>query len=168
MSASTPIPNLEEMQEPHSIHEGELDRTDVRSLLDQHFREMRAGSPPSACHVMPADSLDRPDIIFLSLRGQSGELRAVGALRRLEPGHGEIKSMRATDSARGTGAGRAMLHALTSRARDEEMTRLYLETGNDEMFAPALALYRSAGFVECGPFSDYRPTDFTVFLTREI
>ena len=38
-------------------HEGELDREDVRALLAQHFAEMRAGSPPSACHVLTADAL---------------------------------------------------------------------------------------------------------------
>ena len=40
--------------------EGELDRDDVRALLAQHFTEMRAGSPPSACHVLPVDGITVP------------------------------------------------------------------------------------------------------------
>ena len=48
--------------------EGELDRDDVRALLAQHFAEMRAGSPPSACHVLPVDGLRDPAIRFFTLR----------------------------------------------------------------------------------------------------
>ena len=48
------------------FHESELGRDDVRALLDQHFTEMRAGSPPSACHVLAADALDDPAIRFFT------------------------------------------------------------------------------------------------------
>ncbi|HET9354351.1 MAG TPA: GNAT family N-acetyltransferase, partial [Sphingomicrobium sp.] len=77
--------------------EGELDRDDVRALLDQHFSEMRSGSPPEACHVLPADGLKSSDIRFFTLR-EDGVLLGCGALKRLEPGHGEIKSMRTADA----------------------------------------------------------------------
>ena len=49
-----------------TFHEGELDRADVRALLAQHFAEMSAGSPPSACHVLAADALDDPAIRFFT------------------------------------------------------------------------------------------------------
>ena len=151
-----------------SIHHGELQHDDVRELLAQHFAEMRAGSPPSACHVMTADALDRDDITFLSLRDGSGELLGVGALRTLDPSHGEIKSMRVADAARGTGAGRAMLDAIVAKARGAGMTRLSLETGTGDVFEPANRLYRAAGFERCGPFGGYRASDFTLFYTRTI
>jgi putative acetyltransferase len=32
-------------------------------------------------------------------------------------------------------------------------------------FAPARALYESAGFTACGPFADYRPSDDNCFMT---
>lgn len=156
------------MTDTWTLHEGELDRDDVRELLAQHFAEMRADTPHDACHVMTADSLASPDINFLSLRDPAGTLVAVGAVRTLDPTHGEIKSMRAADAMRGKGAGRAMLDALITRARARGMTRLSMETGNSPLFAAANRLYESAGFQRCAPFAGYKPTPFTHFFTREI
>jgi putative acetyltransferase len=149
------------------IFEGELDHVDVRGLLAQHFAEMRAGSPPSACHVLPAEGLKDPAIRFFTLR-ESGALLGCGALRRLEPGHGEIKSMRTADAALGRGVGKALLDHLVAAARAEGMTRLSLETGSTEQFAAANRLYEKEGFERAGPFGSYADTQFTRFFTREI
>src|SRR5688500_9260808 len=97
--------------------EGELDRPDVRKLLDHHFAQMRGDSPPEACHVLPADGLRKASICFVSLRDSRGRLLGVGALKTLEPGHGEIKSMRTHPEALGRGLGKAMLAKLTAIAR---------------------------------------------------
>lgn len=149
------------------IHEGELDRDDVRALLDQHFAEMRAGSPPSACHVLPIDGLMSPAIRFFTLR-EDGMLLGCGALKRLEPGHGEIKSMRTADAALGRGVGKAMLDHVVAAARGDGITRLSLETGSTEQFGAALRLYEKEGFEACGPFGGYANTPFTRFFTKEI
>ena len=149
------------------IFEGELDHDDVRALLSQHFAEMRAGSPPEACHVLPIDGLRDAAIRFFTLR-EVGVLLGCGALKRLEPGHGEIKSMRTANSALGRGVGKAMLDHLVAAARSEGMTRLSLETGSSEQFSAALRLYEKEGFKGCGPFGNYAATPFTRFFTREI
>ena len=147
--------------------EGELDLEDVRALLAQHFAEMRAGSPSSACHVLPVDGLKEPAIRFFTLR-EDGLLLGCGALKRLEPGHGEIKSMRTADNALGRGVGRALLDHLTAMARSEGMTRLSLETGSTEQCAAANRLYEKEGFERTGPFGNYADTAWTRFFTREI
>lgn len=147
--------------------EGELDHEDVRALLAQHFAEMRAGSPPSACHVLPADGLKDLAIRFFTLR-ENGELLGCGALKRLEPGHGEIKSMRTADGALGRGVGKALLDHIVAAARSEGMTRLSLETGSTDQFAAANRLYEREGFERCGSFGDYADTPFTRFFTRVI
>lgn len=151
-----------------TTHEGELDRNDVRALLAQHFAEMAAGTPPSACHVMPADALRDPAIRFFTLRGDDGVLLGCGALKHLATDHGEIKSMRTADDALGLGVGGAMLVHLITVARSSGMIRLSLETGNSAVFDAANRLYQREGFTPCGPFGGYRPTDFTTFYTREI
>lgn len=143
--------------------EGELDRGDVGDLLDLHFREMRAGSPPSACHVLAREGLAEPSIRFFTLREEQGILLGVGALKRLDATSGEIKSMRTHPEALGRGVGRAMLDHLRDQAWRMGMRRLHLETGNSAAFDAANHLYRKAGFDECGPFGDYRPTEFTLF-----
>jgi len=150
-----------------TVHEGELDREDVRALLAQHFAEMRAGSPPSACHVLPADQLKAPEIRFFTLR-ESDDLLGCGALKRLEPGHGELKSMRASNEALGRGVGKVLLHHLIGAARTEGMTQLSLETGSTDQFAAALRLYEREGFEPCGPFGGYIDTPFTRFFTKSI
>lgn len=150
-----------------TIHEGELDHDDVRALLDQHFAEMRAGSPPEACHVLPIDGLKNPAIRFFSLRENSA-LLGCGALKRLEPGHGEIKSMRTANTALGRGVGKAMLNHLIATARAAGMTRLSLETGSTERFAAANRLYEKNDFERTGAFGDYADTPWTHFYTREV
>ena len=147
--------------------EGELDHDDVRALLAQHFAEMRAGSPPSACHVLPADGLKIPEIRFFTLR-ENGVLLGCGALKRLGPGHGEIKSMRTAGNALGRGVGKAMLAHIVAAARSEGVTRLSLETGSTEQFVAALRLYEKEGFERCGAFGGYVDTPFTRFFTKEI
>lgn len=150
-----------------TITEGELDRDDVRALLAQHFAEMRAGSPPSACHVLPVDALRDPAIRFFTLR-EGGLLLGCGALKRIGEDHGEVKSMRTADAALGRGVGRALLHHLIATARATGMTRLSLETGSTARFAAAIRLYESEGFVRCGPFGGYADTSFTRFFTRAL
>ena len=151
-----------------TFHEGELDREDVRALLALHFAAMTAGTPPSSCHVMPADALADPAIRFFTLRGENGVLLGCGALKRLAEDHGEIKSMRTANPALGLGVGSAMLDHLTTVARAMGMKRLSLETGNSPAFAAANRLYQREGFERCGPFGGYRPTDFTTFYSRPI
>jgi len=149
------------------IHEGELDHEDVRALLAQHFAEMRAGSPPSACHVLPVDGLKDPAIHFFTLR-ENRTLLGCGALKRLAGNHGEVKSMRTADAALGRGVGKVLLDHLVATARSEGMTRLSLETGSTGQFAAANRLYEREGFDRCGPFGNYADTPFTRFFTKEI
>ena len=150
-----------------SFHEGELDSVDVQALLDFHFREMRGTSPPDACHVLPIDGLRDPAVTLWSVR-EDGELLGVGALKELGDDHGEIKSMRTAPAAVGRGVGRSLLLHIISEARSRGHKRLSLETGSTEVFAAALRLYESEGFVPCGPFADYKATPFTRFFTREL
>ena len=151
-----------------TFQEGELGAADVRALLAQHVAEMNAGSPPSACHVLAVEALDDPAIRFFTVRDEARVVLGCGALKRLDADHGEIKSMRTADAALGQGVGGRMLAHLTAVARAAGMKRLSLETGTGKLFAVANRLYERAGFERCAPFGGYRPTEFTIFYTREI
>ncbi|MFD2439529.1 GNAT family N-acetyltransferase [Paracoccus kondratievae] len=89
----------------------------------------------------------------------------MGAVKRIGPDHGEIKSMHVLTEARGRGHSRRMLEALIAYARAEGMARLSLETGVQPTFIAARGLYARAGFVECLPFGDYQPDPNSVFMT---
>jgi putative acetyltransferase len=151
-----------------AFHTGEIGRDDVRALLALHFAEMRADSPPEACHVLAVEEVADPALRLFSVRDADGTLLGVGALKALGPGHGEVKSMRTAPTALGRGIGRALLERLIAEARIMGMERLSLETGNSPLFDAANRLYQSHGFERCEPFGDYKPTAFTHFYTRTI
>jgi len=61
-----------------------------------------------------------------------------------------------------------MLTHLLGVARARGCRRVSLETGTMEAFAPARALYESAGFVPCAPFAGYQPSEDNLFMTLEL
>ena len=150
-----------------TFHEGDLDSPDVLQLLALHFEAMNAASPPDYCHVLPSDGLRDPAITFWSVR-EDGKLLGFGALKEIDPAHGEIKSMRTAQDALGRGVGRAMLTYILAAARDRGYRRVSLETGSTAEFAAALRLYERAGLHACGPFGGYPTSDFTRFFTLEL
>jgi putative acetyltransferase len=128
---------------------------------------MRASSPPEACHVLPIDGLRDPALTFWSAR-DNGQLVGVGALKELEPRHGEVKSMRTAPEHLGRGVGSLILAYIVEEARRRGYERLSLETGSTAEFAAALRLYERDGFKPCGPFGGYPESPFTKFYTMEL
>ena len=155
------------MASDYLIREDDLSGAEVAALLRLHLDEMHQWSPPESVHAMPIERLRAPDVTFYSL-WQGGRLAACGALKQIDPCHGELKSMRAHPDFRGRGAGRAVLNHLLGEARRRGYKRVSLETGRPEPFWPARALYAANGFAECPPFADYVADDFSICMTREL
>ena len=116
---------------------------------------------------MPADALDTEGVQLLVVEKDEAVL-AVGGLKHIGEGHGELKSMHTSQAARGLGLGRSLLTALIEHARHDGMSRLSLETGTAPLFEPARTLYTSEGFELCAPFADYVADPNSVFMTRAI
>jgi putative acetyltransferase len=140
---------------------------DIRALLGQHLEQMASLSPPENVFALDVEGLLDPAVTFYSCR-RDGELLAVGALKQLEAGHGELKSMHTVLAARGAGIGRAMLRHLTGVARERGYRRLSLETGSMDGFIAARSLYASAGFTECGPFGGYPASEHSTFMSLNL
>ncbi len=139
----------------------------TRALVAHHLVGMRATSPACSVHALDLDGLRGPGVTFWS--GWDGdELVVIGALQQLDDASGELKSMRVTDAARGTGAGRAILRHIVAEAEARGIRTLWLETGSADDFLPARRLYESEGFTACGPFADYVEDPFSVFMTRAL
>lgn len=140
---------------------------DISALLATHLEFAKEHSPPEHVHALDIEGLRRPNVTFFSLR-EGGRLLGVGALKELDPQHGEIKSMHTASLARGTGVGRAMLDYLIGEARRRGYRRLSLETGTMDAFAPARALYESAGFIQGEPFGDYWDNAYSVCMSLSL
>jgi putative acetyltransferase len=149
------------------IVEGGLDDPRVIALLDTHVTRARAETAAGSAHALDLAGLKAPDMTFWSA-WEGDQVVGVGALRQLSPAHGEIKSMHTAETARGRGVGSALLRRIMETARARGMRRLSLETGSWAYFLPARALYARHGFVECGPFGEYREDPNSVFMTLDL
>lgn len=135
----------------------------IHALLDEHLQSMYALSPAESVHALDLDKLRTPAITFWSV-WEGALLLGCGALKELDPGHGEIKSMRTPAALRRRGAGRAILAHIIDVARQRGYRLLSLETGIAAAFLPAQSLYASFGFTHCGAFGDYREDPNSVFM----
>jgi len=150
-----------------NIRLDDLRGPEIRALLEEHLRNMHELSPPESVHALDLDALRHPGISFWTA-WEGSELLGCGALKELDPRHGEIKSMRTAMAHRQKGVARAILERILSEARSRSYVRLSLETGSQAGFLPARRLYESFGFTYCAPFADYTEDPNSAFMTREL
>lgn len=139
----------------------------VHTLLKEHLAGMHANTPAGQVFALDLGKLKVPEITFWTA-WDGDELLGCGAMKELSPSHGEIKSMRTTSKHLRKGVAKGILGTILSEAAHRGYSRVSLETGSAEAFIPAQEMYRRAGFVDSGPFGDYQPNGFSVFLTKEI
>jgi len=149
------------------ITTGDLGDQRIVELVQVHVRTAHAQTAPGSAHALDSSGLQSPGIEFFAA-WDGEELLGFGALNKLSPDHGEVKSMHVAQSSRRRGAGTALLTYLIGRAHEKGVRRLSLETGSRDYFRPAHALYRKYGFVECAPLGDYQPDRNSIFMTLDI
>jgi len=124
-------------------------------------------SPPESVHALDLERLRAPDITFWSA-WDGDDLVGCGALRELDPGSGEVKSMRTVVPHRGKGVGSKILERIIEEANRRGYERLLLETGSERAFTPAQRLYERYGFVYRGPFAEYIEDPNSMFMTKDL
>ena len=149
------------------IVEDDLSSPAVRDLLAYHYVLMHENSPPGMAYALDIDDLKKPDICFWSA-WEGDALLGFGALKELEPGWGEIKSMRVAPDHLGKGVGAALLDHIIAVARERRYTRLSLETGSTPTFVPAIALYTKRGFASGEAFAGYAASNFNQFFHLDL
>jgi putative acetyltransferase len=142
----------------------DLSGTEIRALLETHFAGMLASSPKDSCHFLDFEGLKGPGVTFWSVWDDDA-LMGCGALKELDPTHGEIKSMRTHAEHLRRGAGAAMLEQIIVTAKARGYRRLSLETGSTPDFDAAHGLYLRYGFAYCPPFADYVEDPFSRYMT---
>lgn len=110
--------------------------TDTELGLDVVESEIAAGPPRD---------LAPPNGVML-VAFKDGNPAAIGGVRHLDTEIAEVKSMYVAPGQRKTGVGSAMLRRLEAIAGDRGCLATRLDTS--DYLTPAVALYRSAGYVE--------------------
>jgi putative acetyltransferase len=137
----------------------------IAEFLHEHVQQMLAITPLESKHALDLDDLRKPEVTFWSVM-DGDKVLGCGAIKRLEAGHAELKSMRTASAHKRSGIASLLLEHILTEAERMGFTRLSLETGAAEFFLPARKLYEKFGFDYCEPFADYRPDPNSVFMTR--
>jgi putative acetyltransferase len=145
------------------IVEDDLSGEGTIALLRIHLAGMRANSPPGSVFALDLSGLKVPEVTVWTVR-QGDQVISIGALKTLDSGSGELKSMRTHPDHLRQGTAALLLGHMIATARRRGWKKLSLETGSGPAFEPALNLYRNRGFVEGPAFSDYEPSPFNQFL----
>jgi putative acetyltransferase len=138
------------------VREGVLDDPQVQAMLRFHQQDSHATTPATHAFVLDAGALAGADTVFLTAWDDQA-LAGMAALKDLEPGHAELKSMRTHPNHLRKGVGALLLDRLIAVARARGLTRLSLETGTGESYVAAHALYRRFGFIDAPAFANYPP-----------
>jgi putative acetyltransferase len=149
------------------VKPGDFSDDRVKALLTRHLEGMHSNSPQGQVFALDWSGLQTPEISFYAL-WEGEDLLGVGALKELEPGAGEIKSMRTADAHLRKGVAATILDHIIAEAQRRGYRRLSLETGSGPAFEPAIKLYRKYGFIEGGAFDGYEKSPFNQFLHLDL
>lgn len=102
----------------------------------------------------------------LLLAAENDELAGCIAMRKLGPGVCEMKRLFVRPSFRSHGLGRVLVETIVDEARMLGYTHMRLDT-LPGLMDKAIALYRSFGFVEIGPYCE-NPVEGAKFMELEL
>jgi len=140
---------------------------ELAQILQAHWLFCTSSTPIEHVYALDASKLFSPDITVFGAR-INGELVGVGAIRKLDAHHAELKSMHTLAKSRGSGVGRAMVAHIEDFARSSGIERMSLETGTNEAFKPARELYKYLGYNSCDAFGDYVLSEDNMCMTKLI
>ena len=120
--------------------------------------------PATSNHMLNVEALLQPRMHFYKAH-RDGVAVATGGFWAHED-YVEIKRVFVDPAARGLGVSKKLMQALEDAARALGIKIARLETG---IYQPeALGLYRSIGYVDRGPFGDYKSDPMSVFMEKTL
>ena len=140
---------------------------ELAQVLKAHWLFCTSSTPIEHVYALDASKLFTPDITVFGAR-IDGELAGVGAMRKLDGEHAELKSMHTLAKSRGLGVGKAMVAHIEDFARSSGIKRMSLETGTNEAFKPARELYKSLEYRSCEAFGEYVLSEDNMCMTKLI
>jgi GNAT superfamily N-acetyltransferase len=144
-----------------------FDSAEARDLISALDAELGALYPPEQRFGpnFKAKQIEGGRGTFLVAR-DAGRAVGCGAIRLLDPTTAEVKRMYSEPALRGKGVGRAVLVALEATAIRLGVERLVLETGVHQH--AAIALYKSAGFVQVDCWGEYAASPTSVCYEKHL
>jgi DNA-binding MarR family transcriptional regulator/GNAT superfamily N-acetyltransferase len=128
---------------------------DAQRCINAYFAELnrRSNVPYDPSRGVPAEphEMTPPAGLFL-VAYVNGEAVGCGGVKHHPPEPSEIKRMWVAEPARGLGIARRLLNLLEAEAMNSGAASTRLETNGN--LKEAIAMYRSAGYVEVPPFND--------------
>jgi putative acetyltransferase len=141
---------------------------DVRALVAELNAHLMPLTPREFQFQLTVEQMADPTVTLFVARDQSGRSVGMGALKDHGDGLGEVKRMYTLPAVRGQRVGAALLARIEDLARREGISRLVLETGEAEGFAPAYRVYERGGFQVCGAVLDYPDSGFSRFYEKKL
>lgn len=145
----------------------DLKGPEVAQLLQEHHQDMLDHTPAESVHSLDISGLQAPDVTFWSA-WIDGDLAGCGAIKVIEAGHAELKSMRTSSTHLRQGVAQRLLTYILAAVKAQGITTISLETGTPDSFIPAQKLYRDFGFKECAPFANYSEDPYSLYMTKKI
>lgn len=139
--------------------------SDAQSLLRALDAQLAARYGAAFRPDLDRESLLSPDVTFVVAR-RDDEAVGCGALVRHGRRFVELKRMYVEPTARGLGAGRAIVEALERIAHDEGYRTARLEIGAKEV--EAIAMIEATGYRKRGPYAEGRDDGATLFYERSL
>ena len=124
---------------------------DAITLLTALDAELNAAYTPDQRHGLSLTNLFQPHILFF-LAFVNNEPAGCGGVAFYD-GLAELKRMYVRPHLRRHGVAQSIIARLEHEARQRNVPRLVLETGDAQL--PALRFYKAAGFTPCPPFGPY-------------
>lgn len=156
------------------IAQEDLGIPDLNELLSAHIASLQAINQENnqMGHLLDLSGLQKPNISIFSARDvRTNEIMGCAAIKEISRTHAELKSMRTALEHVRRGVAAALVKHLLEVSKARGYKRLSLETGEQEQFAPATALYRRCGFVDCEPYEGYEdapPVGGSIFMTYHL
>jgi putative acetyltransferase len=120
--------------------------------------------PAESNHMLDVETLRQPQMRFFGAY-VNGAARGCGGYWTHED-YVEIKRVFIDPSARGLGLSKALMTPIENAARAAGYKIARLETG---IYQPeALGLYSAIGYVNRGPFGDYKLDPLSVFMEKQL
>ena len=136
----------------------------VRVLIDELDAYMIPLYPAESNHLLDIETLRQPEMWFFAAF-VDGEVMGCGGCW-LHEDYAEIKRVYVNPKARGLGLAKKLMQRIEDEARNGGRMIARLETGIHQ--PEALGLYRAIGYVDRGPFGEYRQDPNSVFMEKAL